>query len=657
MDAAASRLVQHLGDVSLSPRFVHENLQAPDCQIRLLRITSRAEDYDIACRLETFDAAATPPYTAVSYTWGDASRKTTIRIDGRTFDVTLNCHDTLRRISKFGSFVFSQAQVVERQQDPYLWIDSICINQADIGEKNCQVAMMGRIYESADSVLAFAGDHYDDSELLLRWLRPDHDDKSYGRFDTPNGSDFGVPPDVHKLYTSRVQDAERDGSFERMAHAFKALSMRPYANRLWVVQEVALARSAFLFIGDDYVPFHMLAHFQSVASFELSRTPGQLGTMFDLVSFLQDSSLCRGTAASRAYLTWEGVVHAFPFRLCAEPRDRLYGLSKLVNGSRGLPPLPTDYSIGILQVVVNYLTCYEAEGQQEPRRTRRWELFLTMTLLLEALRLSPHSPDIAGLISSRRSISSMPHSEAVRQQPKSSGPALQPECLIRDSRHPWAGSLLQEDGNGNLYLLRPPLVPSCASCSTKADLRPQLLRSRMIQKVHLVQDRYGMGQGIDAAYTFCLCHPGDYLVPLRFYNVYRARGLVSNEPATPDHGLPILCVILRPSGHPRYNAVGFALIRPALFVELSEDGPTCVGCKASTEIFRSRVTGGDAPPMFRFFFTAEDLVVLTTFMLLIRDAENHVLAEEMTKTPPVSFTSYAMMQSDSTEMLKWINYI
>jgi hypothetical protein len=38
------------------------------------------------------------------------------------------------------------------QEDRHLWIDAICINQADIGEKNHQVEIMSTIYGQAKSV-------------------------------------------------------------------------------------------------------------------------------------------------------------------------------------------------------------------------------------------------------------------------------------------------------------------------------------------------------------------------------------------------------------------------------------------------------------------------------------------------------------------------
>jgi Heterokaryon incompatibility protein (HET) len=38
-----------------------------------------------------------------------------------------------------------------------IWIDAICINQKDIGEKNVQVPLMGEIYASAACVIVWLG--------------------------------------------------------------------------------------------------------------------------------------------------------------------------------------------------------------------------------------------------------------------------------------------------------------------------------------------------------------------------------------------------------------------------------------------------------------------------------------------------------------------
>ncbi|KAI6797812.1 hypothetical protein KC332_g13920 [Hortaea werneckii] len=61
-------------------------------------------------------------------------------------------------------------QLQKHRSHGYFWIDAICINQDDIDEKNCQVQMMGEIYESAECVIACLGEHADDSRLLFEHL-------------------------------------------------------------------------------------------------------------------------------------------------------------------------------------------------------------------------------------------------------------------------------------------------------------------------------------------------------------------------------------------------------------------------------------------------------------------------------------------------------
>lgn len=49
----------------------------------------------------------------------------------------------------------------------YFWIDALCINQASTEEKGHQVAMMGKIYWSANFVLAWLGPEADDSAIAM----------------------------------------------------------------------------------------------------------------------------------------------------------------------------------------------------------------------------------------------------------------------------------------------------------------------------------------------------------------------------------------------------------------------------------------------------------------------------------------------------------
>lgn len=56
-----------------------------------------------------------------------------------------------------------------------LWVDSICINQADIPERNAQVAKMATIYTSAVSVVAWLGPADEETKHLHAVFPADHD--------------------------------------------------------------------------------------------------------------------------------------------------------------------------------------------------------------------------------------------------------------------------------------------------------------------------------------------------------------------------------------------------------------------------------------------------------------------------------------------------
>ncbi|KXX82220.1 Heterokaryon incompatibility protein 6, OR allele [Madurella mycetomatis] len=71
-----------------------------------------------------------------------------IRIDGSPVSVTANLETAL-------SYLWHDPEVGQHRT---LWVDAICINQADLTEKASQIRMMYEIYASAASVLAWTGE-------------------------------------------------------------------------------------------------------------------------------------------------------------------------------------------------------------------------------------------------------------------------------------------------------------------------------------------------------------------------------------------------------------------------------------------------------------------------------------------------------------------
>ncbi len=103
----------------------YANLSLHPGQTRLVRVHP-AESWDdpVVCDMAVVDIAQSPPYNAISYTWGGQSPEYTVLCNGHEILVTQSCIDALKG--------------VRSQSLPIVWIDQLSINQFDQKEKNSQ---------------------------------------------------------------------------------------------------------------------------------------------------------------------------------------------------------------------------------------------------------------------------------------------------------------------------------------------------------------------------------------------------------------------------------------------------------------------------------------------------------------------------------------
>ncbi|KAF5495824.1 Heterokaryon incompatibility protein 6, OR allele [Colletotrichum fructicola] len=143
-------------------------------------------------------------YEALSCTWGDSTSPETITVNGVEINVTRNLRlalQTLRHQSrKPGGFK--------------LWIDSICINQDNVPERNAQVAQMGKIYSQASHVAIWLGDASETSEAAMRLLfyqenrvHENNEVKDHMEFEIPSSELFDTAAEeYHRLFTTDPED-------------------------------------------------------------------------------------------------------------------------------------------------------------------------------------------------------------------------------------------------------------------------------------------------------------------------------------------------------------------------------------------------------------------------------------------------------------------
>jgi hypothetical protein len=110
---------------------------------RYLVLEPGADDEPIVCSLQTAPITDTH-FEAVSYVWGTFIK-----------DQSIVCEDHIIKITPSLAKVLRRVRLLNKPLK--VWADSVCINQDDLEEKGNQVALMGKIYRSANSVLIHIG--------------------------------------------------------------------------------------------------------------------------------------------------------------------------------------------------------------------------------------------------------------------------------------------------------------------------------------------------------------------------------------------------------------------------------------------------------------------------------------------------------------------
>ncbi|KAI1395822.1 heterokaryon incompatibility protein-domain-containing protein [Hypoxylon fuscum] len=210
---------------------------------RLVRLYPGGPKDTLECAIETFELHVAPSYIALSYVWGDTTQCTQITCSGRRIPITLNLHHSLRRLRK-------------PDQEVWVWVDAICIDQTNNLEKGHQVNLMGTIYEDAEYVIVWLGEDIQGNATLAFQTLVDVSSIIQSRSESHS-------------FTSRFQPAtfshERDFFETRlnMTHiqSVEALYQNPWFTRVWVLQEVGLAKKAVAIWGSSAVDFSEIALF------------------------------------------------------------------------------------------------------------------------------------------------------------------------------------------------------------------------------------------------------------------------------------------------------------------------------------------------------------------------------------------------------------
>jgi hypothetical protein len=220
-----------------------------------------------------------------------------------------------------------------RLQDSFgtYWIDAICINQANFEERNHQVKLMRQIYSNAQSVSIWLGEREAQSPIDVAMDLIAEQQLNYH---------------AKKYYTTEWTDQNM--------RPIRALCNNEYWRRIWVIQEVVLAKEPIIHYGPKTAAFGMLSVILLHVSFD----------HIDLqIASTSSISLLRHITLAHQPFDLTSLVFLFSAHEATVVHDKVYALLGLAD--QGDSSIDVDYQSSptelLLQVIAHICSTEPAE--------------------------------------------------------------------------------------------------------------------------------------------------------------------------------------------------------------------------------------------------------------------------------------------------------
>ncbi|PMD39548.1 hypothetical protein L207DRAFT_460231 [Hyaloscypha variabilis F] len=314
--------------------------------IRLITLHPGDVQDPIRCTLEVFDLPSAPAYEAISYIWGDPRPRRRIRCNGRRFLVADNLGDAIRNVRR-------------KDEDRVIWVDALCVNQSNLGERSHQVLLMRDIYTQSKRTLICLDIKPSTGSGKVYWQMVYKAILLVAEWSVSNNWN------LNQMFDPRYKKSE----FPPQKKEYKALLNRLFSckwfQRVWVIQEVVVsAEAVFIVNGMEWdwhsvglaacrlVPF--VAEISEFFSGDSIRGVHQAGQMWMWTRHRRDNIIPDLLDS----------VKIFSLALATDSRDLIYsllGISKeqslleeqIRTGSSGFIPLP-NYEDAVRDVFTDW---------------------------------------------------------------------------------------------------------------------------------------------------------------------------------------------------------------------------------------------------------------------------------------------------------------
>ena len=288
-------------------------------EIRLMTLLPGELHDELRIKLKAF--AFTPAerlcFEALSYTWGPTNDPAQILVgpERRSLSVTRNLANALIHLRS-------------RDKPRKLWIDAICVNQADLRERESQVKQMSKIYASATRVVVWLGCGNPQSEKAIRIIS-----SIASRIDvdwlatTARSSQGASSQDLDEQYLEGCADLNTRFDFDKcQVDSLADLVGRDWFERLWIWQEVWLGSTeSILQCGFDTVLWNSFRSAIFSLYFKSFHESGSNKSYFLQSRIIAALRLC-SKDRKQSYL---GILAVTQESKCTDDRDRIYALLSL----------------------------------------------------------------------------------------------------------------------------------------------------------------------------------------------------------------------------------------------------------------------------------------------------------------------------------------
>lgn len=228
---ALQKAEPYANSASIHPSpYEYTNLSGTQKEIRLLAIHPGHFDEPIKCRLLSLLLPTHVHFEALSYSCSSSEFMDTIEVDEKHLKVDHDLYTALRYL-----------RLESRRR--IMWIDTICINQANAQERSDQLSHLKGIHSSARGVAIWLGDASDSIDKL---------------FSIINTASEAV------LSNKEVQNDLSSSSLdEEMENSLIELFNRPWWTEIWGLQAFGFARHCTLICGHNRIPWGIFFKFIS----------------------------------------------------------------------------------------------------------------------------------------------------------------------------------------------------------------------------------------------------------------------------------------------------------------------------------------------------------------------------------------------------------